>query len=78
VKHELILLRVLGEGADRSAVFTIDGTEQTAKVGGIFGPTSQILLRELTEAPEGVWTATLQVGDGDPFDVVTGEPAYVQ
>ena len=77
-KHKLILLRVFGEGADQSASFSIHGTEQVAKVGSIFGPTAEILLLELTEAPAGVWTATLQVGDGDPFDVVMGEPAYVR
>jgi hypothetical protein len=77
-KHKLVLLRVFGEGADRSAAFSIHGTEQIAKVGSIFGPTAEILLIELTEAPAGTWTATLQVGDGDPFDVITGEPAYVR
>ena len=78
VRHKLVLLRVFGEGADQSASFSIQGTEQTAKVGSIFGPNAEILLIELTEAPLGVWTATLQVGDGDPFDVVMGEPAYVR
>jgi hypothetical protein len=77
-KHKLILLRVFGEGPDRSASFSIDGQEQTAKVGSIFGPSSQILLLELTEGPAGHWTATLQVGDGAPFDVAHGEPAFVQ
>ena len=77
-KHKLILLRVFGEGPDLSAVFSIHDGEQTAKVGSVFGPTAQILLIELTEGPAGVWTATLQVGDGDPFDVVIGEPAYVR
>ena len=77
-KHKLVMLRVFGEGADQSAAFSIHGTEQIAKVGSIFGPTAEILLIELTEAPAGKWTATLQVGDGDPFDVVMGEPAYVR
>jgi hypothetical protein len=77
-KHKLILLRVFGTGPDQSAAFSIHGTEQIAKVGSIFGPTAEILLLELTEAPAGTWTATLQVGDGDPFDVKMGEPAYVR
>jgi len=77
-RYKLILLRVFGEGVDQSASFSIDGSEQTAKVGSVFGPHAEILLLELTEAPVGTWTATLQVGDGDPFDVVVGEPAYVR
>jgi hypothetical protein len=78
-EYKLVLLRVFGEGADQSAVFSIDGKQQTAKVGTTFGAHAEILLIELTQGPkEEQWTAVLQVGDGDPFDVVTGVPAYVR
>lgn len=74
-----MLMRVFGEGKDQSAVFSIDGKQQTAKVGSTFGPTAEILLLSLQQGPEDAqWTAVLQVGDSDPFDVVTGEPAYVR
>lgn len=78
-EYKLVLTRVFGdEGSDLSAVFTIDGKQQTAKVGSVFGPTAEIKLLSLQEGPkEGRWTAVLQVGDGDPFDVVTGTKVYV-
>lgn len=78
-EHKLVLLRVFGTGKDQSASFSIDDKQQTAKVGTTFGPTAEILLLSLQEGPkEGQWTAVLQVGDGDPFDVILGEPVFVR
>jgi hypothetical protein len=78
-EHKLVLLRVFGTGKDQSASFSIDGKQQTAKVGTTFGPTAEILLLSLHEGPkEGEWTAVLQVGDGDPFDVTLGDPVFVR
>ena len=78
-EHKLVLLRVFGEGKDQSASFSIDGKQQTAKVGTTFGPSAEILLLSLQQGPkDDQWTAVLQVGDGDPFDVVTGEPVVVR
>lgn len=78
-EYKLVLTRVTGTAKDRSAVFTIDGNQVTAKVGEIFGPTEQIKFVSLQQGPKnGQWTAVLQVGDGDPFDVVTGVPAFVR
>lgn len=78
-EHKLVLLRVFGAGKDQSASFSIDDKQQTAKIGTTFGPTAEILLLSLQEGPkEGQWTAVLQVGDGDPFDVVLGEPVFVR
>jgi hypothetical protein len=78
-KHKLILLRVFGEGPDRSAAFSIHGTEQIAKVGSIFGPdrgdpaarAHRGAAGQLDGDAAGRATAT-------PFDVITGEPAYVR
>ena len=79
VEHDLVLRRVSGEGATLSAAFTIDGKATSAKVGETFGPTSEIKLLSLQEGPEpGRWTAVLQVGDADPFDVVIGESVRVR
>lgn len=77
--YKLVLTRVYGTAADRTAVFAIDGKQQVAKIGTKFGPTSEIILLSFQEGPKpGQWTTVLQVGDGDPFDVVTGVPAYVR
>ncbi len=77
-EYKLILLRVFGEGVDQSASFSIDGREQTAKVGSTFGATAEILLVELTEGPDaGQWTASLQVGE-ERIDVKLGETVYVR
>ena len=78
-QFELVLRSVVGDGEDRAAVFTVGGTEMTPKVGDTFGPTGEIKLLSLQEGPkENQWTAVLQVGDGSPFDVVTGDPVYVR
>lgn len=74
--HTLILTRVYGSGSDRTAVFSIDGKTQLAKVGSVFGPVSEIKLLSFTQTSKG-WTCTIQVGDADPFDVGIGQKAYV-
>ncbi|MCW2726870.1 MAG: hypothetical protein JWN35_3791 [Frankiales bacterium] len=79
VEHKLVLQRVYGSGSDQTAAFTIDGKNSDARIGSTFGPTAEIVLRALRQGPKGgPWTATLQVGDGSPFEVVTGVPAYVR
>ncbi|MBC7680513.1 MAG: hypothetical protein H7233_16235 [Pseudorhodobacter sp.] len=78
-EYKLILKRVFGDGSNLSAVFTVDGKQMTAKVGSTFGPTAEIKLLSLQQGPKDEqWTAVLQVGDGSPFDVVTGEPVFVR
>lgn len=79
VEHPLVLDDVYGNDGDRSAVFIVDGKQMIAQVGTVFGPTAEIKLILLQEGPgEDQWTATLQVGDGDPFDVITGETVFVR
>jgi hypothetical protein len=78
-EHKLVLQRVYGSGSDQTAAFTIDGRSSEARIGSTFGPTAEIVLRSLRQGPKaGQWTATLQVGDSSPFEVVTGVPAYVR
>ena len=78
-EYRLILRRVFGDGTNLSAVFTVDGKQMTAKVGSTFGPTAEIMLLSLQQGPKDEqWTAVLQVGDGDPFDVVTDQPVFVR
>ena len=78
-EHALVLRTVRGDGEARRAAFTIDGRSVTVKVGGTFGPTKEIRLISLQEGPgAGQWTAVLQVGDGGPFDAVTGQAVSVR
>ena len=71
----LALLRTEGTDTARSAVFTVDGAEQVVAVGEAFGADGSLLLLSLQQGPEqGGWTAVVQQGSGDPFDVVTGVP----
>jgi hypothetical protein len=71
----LALLGVQGTDAARKAVFTVDGARQTVAVADSFGPDGSLLLLSLQEGPEpGQWTAVVQLGQADPFDVVTGQP----
>ncbi len=74
-----MLQRVYGTGKDSTAEFTIDGRKVVAKVGVRFGPTSEIRLISLQQGPKAAqWTSVLQVGDGEPFDAVTGEKVSVR
>lgn len=77
VLRPLVLIRVQATGESRSAVFTLDGAEQEVAVGDSFGSSGQLLLLSLQEAEAGSWTAVLQLGTGDPFDLVTGQQIHV-
>ena len=76
--YAMRLARVTGTGTDQTATFTFDGKAQTAKLGGSFGPTSEVKLVSLQQDAKGAWTAVVQVGDGQPFDVLAGETLYVR
>jgi hypothetical protein len=76
--YALKLSRVYGSGSDRTAVFVIAGRTQVAKVGSTFGPTSELKLLSVSQNAKGVWVATLQEGDSDPFDAITGQRIYVR
>ena len=70
------LVRVAG---DQTAVLAVDGAVQSVRVGDAFGPGGALLLLSVQQGPdEGQWTAVVQRGSGDPFDVVTGQPATVR
>lgn len=76
--QQLVLTGVQGADGSRSAVFTLDGVRTTVAVGGSFGSGDALLLLSLQEGPDqGQWTAVVQLGQGDPFDVVTGQPVSV-
>ncbi|MCW2600800.1 MAG: hypothetical protein JWM02_2629 [Frankiales bacterium] len=76
--YGLKLVRVYGSGKDQTAVFSVAGKTQLAKVGSVFGRTQEVKLLSVTQGAHGGWTATIQVGDGQPFDAPTGEVLYVQ
>ena len=76
--YALKLSRVYGSGKDLTAVFSVAGKTQLAKAGSVFGNSQEIKLLSLQQGTKGVWTAVIQVGDGQPFDAATGQTLYVQ
>jgi hypothetical protein len=71
--RSLGLTGVEGPSERLVAVLTIDGRPVRAAVGDSFGPAGQLLLLSLQQGPsDGQWTAVVQLGKGEPFDVVTG------
>lgn len=76
--YALKLVRVYGAGKDLTAVFSVAGKTQLAKAGSVFGRSQEIKLLSMQQGAKGVWTAVIQVGDGQPFDAPTGEILYVQ
>lgn len=77
-EYALTFTRVYGDGTQATGVFDVDGQQMIAKVGSVFGPTAQIKLLGLGHKPDGTWYATLQVGDSDAFEVLTGETVYIK
>ena len=75
VGRRLSLTAVDTEGDGFVAVLSLDGTPIRAAVGASFGPGGELLLLSLQQGPaDGQWTAVVQRGRGEPFDVVTGSP----
>ena len=78
-KQELRLVSATHDGETHVGVFTVNGVRSTVKVDETFGPGKHLLLVSLQQGPaDDQWTAVVQLGDGDPFDVVTGNPVFVQ
>jgi hypothetical protein len=75
--YKLVLTGVSGSGSNLTATFNVAGKIMVAKVGSVFGPTSELKLLSLTQNAKGVWTATIQVGDSEPVDAPKGEALYV-
>ncbi len=74
--RRLSLTRVEAVGDGFEAVLALDTTSMRAAVGASFGPGGELLLLSLQQGPaDGQWTAVVQRGLGEPFDVVTGTPA---
>lgn len=73
--RKLSLTSVEAAGDGFVAVLALDGTPVRAEVGASFGPGGELLLLSLQQGPaHGQWTAVVQKGRGEPFDVVTGTP----
>lgn len=78
-EHRLVLRGVTGTGDALTATFLVDGRSTTARPGAAFGPIGEIRLVSVQQGPApDQWTAVLQVGDGEPFDVVTGDAVSVR
>jgi hypothetical protein len=76
--YPLRLTRVYGAGKDLTAVFSVDGKTQNAALDSVFGRAQELKLRSLQQGAKGVWTAVVQVGDGQPFDAALGQTLYVR
>ena len=76
--YKLVMTKVTGSGSGLTASFSVAGKLMVAKVGSVFGPTSEIKLLSLGQDAKGAWVATLQVGDSEPFDAAKGETLYVR
>jgi hypothetical protein len=76
--YKLVLTGVSGSGSNLTATFNVGGKLMVAKVGSVFGPTSELKLLSLTQDAKGVWTATIQVGDSEPVDAPKGQALYVR
>ena len=77
-RKELELTDVEVTGERFVAVLALDGRRSRAEVGDSFGPGGQLLLLSLQQGPRnGQWTAVVQAGQGDPFDVVSGTPTRI-
>jgi hypothetical protein len=76
--YALKLVRVYGAGKDTTGVFSVAGKgSQIAKQGTQFGKRGELKVLSLQQTAKGVWTASLQVGDDDPFEAVLGTTYYV-
>jgi hypothetical protein len=76
--YKLVLTKVSGSGSNLTATFTVAGKLMVAKVGSVFGPTSELKMLSLGQNAKGVWVATIQVGDSEPVDATKGETLYVR
>lgn len=76
--YALKLTKVSGSDNALTGTFSAAGKTQLAKVGSVFGVTQELKLLSLQEDEKGRWTATVQVGDADPFDALVGQTYYVQ
>ena len=71
--RSLQLDRVEAVGDSYEGVLAVDGAPTRVKVGDSFGPGEQLLLLSLQQGPgTDQWTAVVQAGQGEPFDLVNG------
>jgi hypothetical protein len=79
VGRQLSLTRVEAAGEEFVAVLSLEGAAMRVGVGASFGPGGELLLLSLQQGPaDGQWTAVVQRGQGEPFDVVTGTPVRLR
>lgn len=76
-RYTLTLLSVTGTGKTQTAAFSVAGKTQYARVGSVFGRTSEVKLLSFQQIARGVWSVTVQVGDDNPADLAKGESISV-
>ena len=76
--YTLSLTSVYGSGSNLTGSFKVGSAQQQAKPGSVFGRTSELRLLSLQQESSGVWTAVVQVGDVQPFNLSQKEVKYVR
>ena len=76
--YALSLTSVYGSGSNLTGSFKVGSAQQQAKPGSVFGRTSELRLLSLQQESSGVWTAVVQVGDDQPFNLSQREVQYVR
>ena len=76
--YALSLTSVYGSGSTLTGSFKVGSAQQQAKPGSVFGRTSELRLLSLQQESSGLWTAVVQVGDDQPFNLSQKEVTYVR
>jgi hypothetical protein len=76
--YALSLSSVYGSGSNLTGSFKVGSAQQQAKPGSVFGKTSELRLLSLQQESSGLWTAVVQVGDDQPFNLSQREVKYVR
>ena len=76
--YALSLSSVYGSGSNLTGSFKVGSAQQQAKPGSVFGRTSELRLLSLQQESSGLWTAVVQVGDDQPFNLSQREVKYVR
>ena len=76
--YALSLSSVYGSGSNLTGSFKVGSAQQQAKPGSVFGRTSELRLLSLQQESSGLWTAVVQVGDDQPFNLSQRDVKYVR
>lgn len=76
--YALSLTSVYGSGSNLTGSFKVGAVVQQAKAGSVFGKNSELRVISLQQESNALWTAVVQVGDDQPFNLAQKEVTYVR